>query len=292
MPAARTTSPTRRAVTIAALALGTLLTPALAEARCVDMNGDPCPSGEQVHHVGTFNGAGKPFVAIHTGPRTSSKVVRRVRSGKKALIVCQTRGALASGPYGRSRIWDKLLHGGYVSDTRVYTGSDGRVAPDCAGPKPVPTYGNDPFAYDDAGRWIGPEGCSGGFTKGAHALSRWLKNHYRFTRSIGGYACRPNTADTSQMSLHGEGRALDWMVNASDAAQRRAVNRFTRKVSAENFRLGRAMGIQELIFNRRIWTASRHAEGWRAYTGPNAHTDHIHIGLNRAGASRRTSFWR
>jgi hypothetical protein len=52
------------------------------------------------------------------------------------------------------------------------------------------------------------------------------------------------------------------------------------------------MGIQELIWNRRIWTATYHAQGWRTYTGPDPHTDHIHIGLNRAGASKRTSFWR
>lgn len=230
---------------IAALALGCLVVPSAAQARCVDERGEPCPTGERVHHVETFNGAGKTFVRVHAGPRSKAKVIRRVRSGRKALIVCQTRGSLATGPYGRSRIWDKLLHGGYVSDTRIHTGSDGRVAPDCAGPKPTPSYGNDPFTCDDPGRWIGPDGCSGGFTTGARALSAWLKDHYRFTRSIGGYSCRPNTADTSQNSLHAEGRALDWMANAADDAQRRAVRRFITKVSADNFRLGRAMGIQE-----------------------------------------------
>lgn len=83
MPAVRTTSSTRRAATIAALALGCLVVPSAAQARCVDERGEPCPTGEQVHHVGTFNGAGKAFVRVHAGPRTRSKVIRRVRSGKR-----------------------------------------------------------------------------------------------------------------------------------------------------------------------------------------------------------------
>lgn len=293
MSIARPVPRPRRGAALAAVAVACLAAPAAADAKPACGADVPCPSGEQVHHVGTFNGGGKTWVQIRATPSMKSKVVRRVRSGKKALIVCQTRGGRASGPYGTSRLWDKLLHGGYVSDTRVYTGSDGRVAPNCnRKPKPTPTYGNDPFDYDDAGRWIGPEGCSGGFTKGGVALSRWIQRNFRQSESIGGYSCRPNTADTSQSSLHAEGRALDWFADVSDAAERRAVNRFIRRVSADNWRLGRAMGIQELIWNKRIWTASRHTEGWRAYTGPNPHVDHIHIGMNREGASKRTSFWR
>lgn len=40
-------------------------------------------------------------------------------------------------------------------------------------------------------------------------------------------------------------------------------------------------GIQEVIFNRRIWTSEG---GERVYSGVNPHTDHVHIGLNRCGA--------
>jgi hypothetical protein len=82
------------------------------------------------------------------------------------------------------------------------------------------------------------------------------------------------------------------MVSAGRADHRTAVRRFVNRLSADNWRLGRAMGIQELIWNRRIWTSSQPGAGWRAYTGPNPHTDHIHIGMNREGASRQTSYWR
>jgi hypothetical protein len=288
---------TRRSFTVLALTAGCLAAvPAVAHAGpACGADSVPCPSpSPTVAHVGRFDGGGKTFLAVKAAPKTSSKTIRKVRTGTKALIVCQTKGSLVRGPYGTSRLWDKLAKGGYISDTRVYTGSDGRVAPDCSpsAPAPSPAPVEDRFVYDDPGAWTGPSGCAPGFTAGAASLSGWLKRHYRFTKTIGGYSCRQNTADLSQMSLHAEGRALDWMVSASDAAHRRAVGRFIGKVSAGNWRLARAMGIQELIWNHRIWTSSRHGEGWRAYTGPNPHTDHIHIGLNRAGAAKRTSFWR
>lgn len=276
---------------VLALVAGAAVVPATAHAVPVCPDGNPCPSSSpQVAFVGKFGKGGHARLAVHAKPRTSSKVIRRVRSGQRALIVCQATGGLAKGPYGTSRIWDKLYKGGWISDTKVYTGSDGRVAPDCPAPPPAPV--KDRFMYDDPGAWNGGRDCAGGFTPGASALSAWLKGHYRFTQTIGGYACRPNTANTSQMSVHAEGRALDWMANANDAAQRRAVNRFRAAVAKDNWRLARAMGIQELIWNHRIWTSYHHADGWRVYTGPNPHTDHIHIGLNRAGAAKRTSFYR
>jgi hypothetical protein len=41
-------------------------------------------------------------------------------------------------------------------------------------------------------------------------------------------------------------------------------------------------GIQEVIFNRRIWV---HSKGEYHYTGSDPHTGHVHIGLNRCGAA-------
>ena len=50
-------------------------------------------------------------------------------------IVCQTRGEKVTGKFGTSRLWDLVAIGNgrgvYVTDTYVFTGSDGRVAPDC-----------------------------------------------------------------------------------------------------------------------------------------------------------------
>ena len=62
--------------------------------------------------------------------------------------------------------------------------------------------------------------------------------------------------------------------------------------------LARRMGIQELIFDCRSWFSGSNGLGtYSACEGgkvdrTTAHRDHVHIGLNRAGAKARTSFWR
>ena len=34
-----------------------------------------------------------------------------------------------------------------------------------------------------------------------------------------------------------------------------------------------------VIWNRRIWSRKREAEGWRPYTGPNPHDKHVHVSI-------------
>jgi pyruvate/2-oxoglutarate dehydrogenase complex dihydrolipoamide acyltransferase (E2) component len=75
------------------------------------------------------------LVKARRGPRTTAAEVRSLKGGTGVQIVCQTRGEQVTGKFGTSRIWDLIDLGGgrgaYVTDTYVYTGSDGRVAPDC-----------------------------------------------------------------------------------------------------------------------------------------------------------------
>lgn len=67
--------------------------------------------------------------------RTSSRLITRLVSGQAVRIVCQTRGQKVTGKYGTSNIWDLIDlgngRGAFVTDTYVYTGKDGRVAPAC-----------------------------------------------------------------------------------------------------------------------------------------------------------------
>jgi hypothetical protein len=68
--------------------------------------------------------------------------------------------------------------------------------------------------------------------------------------------------------------------------------------------LARRMGIQEIIWDCRSWWAGSERMGeysvcFGASGKPRprvsttlAHRDHIHLGLSRAGAAKRTSFWR
>ncbi|KAF9190419.1 hypothetical protein BGZ50_000227 [Haplosporangium sp. Z 11] len=91
--------------------------------------------------TGTVRTAGDPL-SIRASPSTSAKVVGSVKNGAKVNIDCIAHGTTVTGKYGTSDIWDHIP-GGYVSDTYVYTGSDGAVAPLCKG-VPKPPGGNLP----------------------------------------------------------------------------------------------------------------------------------------------------
>ena len=80
---------------------------------------------------GTVNTAGAPLT-VRSGPGTSYASVGTVADGAAVTISCQTAGSSVTGTYGTTTIWDKIGSGRFVSDAYVYTGSDGRVAPDCA----------------------------------------------------------------------------------------------------------------------------------------------------------------
>ncbi|MGP3924025.1 SH3 domain-containing protein [Streptomyces sp. 8N616] len=69
---------------------------------------------------------------VRSGPSTSSRLVRVLPYGARVPIHCQRPGETVSGPYGTTRIWDKIGRGEYVSDAYVKTGSDGYVAPRCS----------------------------------------------------------------------------------------------------------------------------------------------------------------
>jgi surface antigen len=73
-------------------------------------------------------------LSVRSAPRADAPTIRSIPRNRTVRIVCQTRGDVMTGRFGTSRVWDKLAKGGFVTDTYVYTGSDGRVAPRCAKP--------------------------------------------------------------------------------------------------------------------------------------------------------------
>jgi hypothetical protein len=149
--------------------------------------------------------------------------------------------------------------------------------------------------YDHAHR------CGPRSTPGIRLLESWVDRHYPGA-SWGIYRCE--RLDKHTRSLHSEGRALDWHLDARRKPERRAANSLINLMLAPDAQsnvhaLARRMGIQELIFNCRAWFGGEGGlETYSACQGrgrvdrTTAHRDHIHIGLNRAGAKARTSFWR
>jgi hypothetical protein len=158
----------------------------------------------------------------------------------------------------------------------------------------------DDYRYDYA------RGCRKSPSSGVLALEAWMGLHVRGT-SWGTMRCEK--LSRRNYSLHSEGRALDWHLDAGDPTDRRAARRFIRLLLATDragnrHALARRMGIQEIIWNCRSWWSGSERMGdysvcvtergkpRRDVSPTLAHRDHIHLGLSRAGAAKRTSFWR
>jgi hypothetical protein len=153
----------------------------------------------------------------------------------------------------------------------------------------------DGYGHDDSGR------CRKRPSAGALALVRWLDRHVRGV-SWGILRCERG-------SLHAEGRAVDWALDSSVPSDRRAARRLIALLLATDragnpHALARRMGVQELIWNCRSWWAGAERMGrysvcfdrrgrQRKHVNRTlGHRDHVHIGLTRAGARKRSSFWR
>jgi cell wall-associated NlpC family hydrolase len=85
--------------------------------------------------TGTVNTTGNPGPphTVRAQPTAATDAVGKRSDGATVTIVCQTYGQRVTGTYGTTNIWDRIKSGGYVSDAFIRTGSDGLVAPLCAG---------------------------------------------------------------------------------------------------------------------------------------------------------------
>ena len=147
--------------------------------------------------------------------------------------------------------------------------------------------------------------CSKKPRPGMNALVDWLG------KNAGGvfwgtYRCEkwgPKSA-----SLHAENRAVDWHLDVDVAADRQEASRLIALFLAPD-RLGqpqalaRRMGVEEIIWDCGYWGAgmeqfrpyspcmSKRGKLRRKVNKTIAHRDHLHIGLTKAGAAKKTSFW-
>jgi hypothetical protein len=136
---------------------------------------------------------------------------------------------------------------------------------------------------------------------GIRLLEAWVGRHYP-GESWGVYRCE--RLSKHSRSLHSEGRALDWHLDAKRPTDRSAANSLINLLLASDadgnvHALARRMGVQELIFNCQAWFGGEDGmerysvcQGHRHVDPTTAHRNHVHIGLNWAGAKARTSFWR
>lgn len=114
--------------------------------------------------------------------------------------------------------------------------------------------------------------CTGSATQGARALMSWFLGAYgkQGAKNLGIYNCRA-IAGSATTSLHGEGRAADLGVPVGAGWAQTLADRLVAR-SGE-------LGIQCVIYSRRIWSGSYPHAGWRPYKGSHPHTDHLHVEL-------------
>jgi hypothetical protein len=156
----------------------------------------------------------------------------------------------------------------------------------------------DDYRYDRAKR------CLKYPRRGAKALTSWL------VENAGGSSwgiMRCEKWGRNSASLHAEGRAIDWHLDARIRPQRREGKRLIKLLLAPDragnaHALARRMGVQEIIWNCRSWWSGQRSmgkysacydrKGRRVSVDPTtAHRDHIHIGLNWRGARMKSTFW-
>jgi hypothetical protein len=148
--------------------------------------------------------------------------------------------------------------------------------------------------------------CDDKVRRGVVKLQRWLEENVRGV-FWGSYRCEK--WGKHEASLHAENRAIDWHLDASASADRRAAGRLIELLLATDSvgnaqALARRMGVEELIWDCEYWAAGmpefqpyRPCYGKRGKLRKHvnttvAHRDHIHIGMTKAGAAGKTSFWR
>ena len=125
--------------------------------------------------------------------------------------------------------------------------------------------------------------ATGGPSPGAKALMSWFLGAYGHLggRNLGIYNDRTVRGGTTK-SLHAEGRACDFGIHPHGAAWGTGLAELLRARSGE-------LGVQCVIWNRRIWSGAYPDAGWRPYTGTNPHVDHIHLELSRHAAEFLTA---
>ncbi len=68
---------------------------------------------------------------VRSGASTGFSIVGSLSNGSSVTIFCQTNGQSITGTFGTSKIWNRIGTGRYIPDAYTFTGSNGRVAPDC-----------------------------------------------------------------------------------------------------------------------------------------------------------------
>ncbi len=160
-----------------------------------------------------------------------------------------------------------------------------------------------PGPVDDYASYQGENGCRHRPMKGTKQLAAWMT-----TSLDGGTAYASMRACSSSTSEHQDGRAIDWMMDATKAADRTEVEEFLESLFAtdadgEEHALARRMGIMYIIWNDHMYRAygnphfakddylSSSCPSRKRCSKTLRHRDHVHISLSKAGGRAETTWF-
>ncbi|MCO5309210.1 MAG: peptidoglycan-binding protein [Austwickia sp.] len=152
-------------------------------------------------------------------------------------------------------------------------------------PMPTPRVAL-PAALDRLADYSPQISCDPTDKPGSIAYGELLKSIY--PQTIYGISRSCTESGTSE---HKDGRAVDFMINANDPAQKKIADDIVAWLTANQGAMARRLGVMYLIWNRQIWGTWDIPGGWQPYSGSSPHTDHIHTSLTWDGAMKNTSWW-
>jgi hypothetical protein len=129
------------------------------------------------------------------------------------------------------------------------------------------------------GTYYPAQGCSGN-SQGARALQAWWTGAYgdRGAVNLGVCNCR-RIAGTNTWSLHAECRAADMGTAANGNPPGGGWPGWGWTVFDRMRLFSLELGVQLIIFDRKVWSCTQPDAGWRNYGGSNPHTGHGHVEL-------------
>jgi peptidoglycan hydrolase-like protein with peptidoglycan-binding domain len=142
-----------------------------------------------------------------------------------------------------------------------------------------------PAALDARTPYEAQVSCDPRDKPGVTAFAALMKSNYKTGVTGISRTCQ------GDISEHYDGRALDWMLNVTDPAQKAIADSVATWLSADNGAMARRFGISYIIWNHKMWREYAPERGWAPYTGSVPHTDHIHFSFSWDGAMARTSWW-
>lgn len=219
------------------------------------------------------------LAVVPAGPATASAQV----AAASTQVAAESDVAVTSASAGRGRAIARRPKAAPVP-----------VPKPAPAPIPPPTGGTVmptpkvalPAALDRLGDYTAQTSCDPTDKPGSIAYGELLKTIY--PKTVYGISRSCTEAGTSE---HKDGRAVDFMINASDPAQKKVADAIVGWLTANQGAMARRLGVMYLIWNRQIWGTWDIAGGWKPYTGSSPHTDHIHTSLTWDGAMKNTSWW-